>query len=96
MENNVSMSNRTTSAGYRFPIASTRPKSAYHTTCVPAEKKETHIPEPSRNYSQQDYAKCDSVTQDKIWKQMVGNEKRCIKRWDENWGFLQDYDQKGE
>ncbi|XP_070534827.1 uncharacterized protein C2orf50-like isoform X2 [Ptychodera flava] len=71
-------------------------KSAYHTTCIPAEKKETVIPQPTKNYSQQDFAKCDSVTQDKIWKQMVGNEKACLRKWDENWGFLKDYDQKGE
>ncbi|XP_077990103.1 ciliary microtubule inner protein 5-like isoform X2 [Glandiceps talaboti] len=71
-------------------------KSAYHQTCVPAEKKAASQPsEPSKNYSQQDYGKCDTVTQDKIWKQMVGNERKCITKWEESWGFLKDYDPKG-
>ncbi|XP_064652236.1 uncharacterized protein C2orf50-like isoform X2 [Lineus longissimus] len=65
--------------------------SEYHDNCVPKKS----IPEASRNYSQGDYAKCDQVGQDTIWKQAVEGEKRGLKNWEENWGFLTEFDDKG-
>ncbi|XP_069105587.1 uncharacterized protein C2orf50-like isoform X3 [Argopecten irradians] len=43
-----------------------------------------------------EYSKCDTVTQDRIWKQAVGKEEMCLKNWSENWGFLTEFDAKGE
>ncbi|XP_002741932.1 ciliary microtubule inner protein 5-like isoform X2 [Saccoglossus kowalevskii] len=71
-------------------------KSSYHQTCIPAEKKSNPAPAPPQNYSQEVYEKCDAVTQDKIWKQSVSNEQKGLAKWEESWGFLKDYDQKGE
>ncbi|XP_021355915.1 uncharacterized protein C2orf50-like isoform X3 [Mizuhopecten yessoensis] len=41
-------------------------------------------------------SKCDTVTQDRIWKQAVGKEEMCLKNWNDNWGFLTEFDAKGE
>jgi len=44
---------------------------------------------------QGDYAKCDAVTQDEIWKQCVNREKGGVKSWKQNWGFLTEFDSTG-
>lgn len=41
-----------------------------------------------------DYTKCDTVKEDKIWRQSVGNEQKSVKQWQQNWGFLADYNEK--
>ncbi|XP_072029377.1 ciliary microtubule inner protein 5-like [Amphiura filiformis] len=92
---------RATSAGYRFPdhiSPPSRASSAYHNNCIPAERKrEIHSAPPaaSRRHTAVDYRKCDAVTEDRIWRESVGREQGAIKKWDEGWGFLKDYDKRG-
>lgn len=70
-------------------------KSAYHDSCVPKggapapEPAAQGKPAPSADYT-------DHVTQDVIWKQSVHTEKRCLKNWEGNWGFITEYDAKGQ
>ncbi|GFO40406.1 hypothetical protein PoB_006691100 [Plakobranchus ocellatus] len=71
-------------------------KSAYHDSCVP--KPTAPPPEPSapgKLNKDGDYNNCNAVIQDVIWKQSVHAERRCLKNWEEDWGFLTDYDAKG-
>ncbi|XP_059176813.1 uncharacterized protein C2orf50-like isoform X2 [Physella acuta] len=75
------------SASYMF---STK-KSAYHDSCIP--KPFVPPPEPAKNAK--DAGKCDVITQSVIWKESVKAEQRCLKNWEANWGFLADYDTKG-
>lgn len=67
--------------------------SAYHETCIP---KKPVVAEPTQNYTQGDYVQCDQVSQDKIWKQAVEKEWSGKKEWEANWGFLTEFDAKGE
>ncbi|KAK3588594.1 hypothetical protein CHS0354_001919 [Potamilus streckersoni] len=69
-------------------------KSAYHENCIPATQRVTAPPIETKR-PEGDFNKCDKVTLDKIWKQSVDGEKRCVKNWETNWGFLADYDSKG-
>lgn len=69
-------------------------KSAYHDSCIPKDRQQA-APPTDKKYSESDYSKCDNVTQDTIWKQSVGKEKMCLKNWEENWGFLTEFDEKG-
>lgn len=72
---------RTTSAGYRLPLAN-RPISAYHERCIPQDiGVGVQTSAPRQNYSDKDYEKCDAVTQDTIWKQTVAKEQRGLKQW---------------
>ncbi|KAK3745715.1 hypothetical protein QZH41_020275 [Actinostola sp. cb2023] len=86
---------RSTSAG-RFPESEWRssPTSFYHDKCTPKYIKERVKSAPPRTYSQREYAKCDVVREDEIWKNECKNERKMIRKWEENWGFLADYDQK--
>ncbi|XP_071804737.1 ciliary microtubule inner protein 5-like isoform X1 [Asterias amurensis] len=98
MSSTKQYSDRATSAGYRFPVS--RISSAYHKKCVPAEKERpsgSHSapPAPTKTYSDVDYQKCDAVTGDRIWRESVGREHAGVQKWEEGWGFLKDYDQKG-
>ncbi|XP_005104074.1 uncharacterized protein C2orf50 [Aplysia californica] len=71
-------------------------KSQYHDSCVP--KPVNPPPEPAapgKPAKDGDYNKCDAVTQDVIWKQSVHTERRCLKNWGDSWGFITDYDAKG-
>ncbi|CAH1776078.1 unnamed protein product [Owenia fusiformis] len=69
--------------------------SAYHESCIPAAKKNVSVPPPRQNYTEADYTKCDIVTQDEVWKQSVNKEKKGVKEWEENWGFMTEFDPKG-
>ena len=90
----VELSNqRPTSSGYRFPLFQKRPRSAYHETCVPNEKR-SKMPRPERVRPESEFSKCDQVTQDIIWKQAVKKETNGVKSWEENWGFLSEFDGK--
>jgi len=71
-------------------------ESEFHQNCVPKQKQQPAAPPAGTDKSKEsDYAKCDAVTQDEIWKQAVNTEKHGVKEWQENWGFLADYDPKG-
>ncbi|PAA63451.1 hypothetical protein BOX15_Mlig032332g3 [Macrostomum lignano] len=37
----------------------------------------------------------DAVNQDKIWRQFLENEQRLDKQWEQNWGFICEFDPKG-
>ena len=54
--------------------------SAYHDSCVPAEKRHVAT-ETAKPQKEGEFAKCDHVTKDTIWKQSVGTERRCLKNW---------------
>ena len=74
--------NRTTSAGYRFPLRS-RP-SEFHQTCVPTGRKA--VPAAggggaAAGRSDGGAAQHDVVTQDEVWKQSVGKERAGVKEW---------------
>lgn len=93
--------NRTTSAGYRFPLQSRPRSSDFHQNCIPKEVK-AHAAAASVNtqgqtskHSEAAYGKLDAVTQDKVWKQAVDNEKKGVKSWEENWGFMTEFDAMG-
>lgn len=80
--------NRTTSAGYRFPIQKRPRSSDFHQNCIPKEVKErqqavaaTIAANTGGKSNEGDASKSDAVTQDKIWKQAVLNEKKGVKEW---------------
>ncbi|XP_071503125.1 ciliary microtubule inner protein 5-like [Diadema antillarum] len=98
MSSHIQYTDRATSAGYRLP-ASTRISSAYHKKCVPAEQRaeSQRLPEPpgSGRHTRADFRACNVVIEDKTWRESVGREKKGSIRWEEGWGFLKEYDQKG-
>ncbi|KAL5014608.1 hypothetical protein ScPMuIL_008878 [Solemya velum] len=69
-------------------------KSAYHDSCIPKDRNP--VSSSSKKHQEGEYVKCDMVTQDTIWKQSVNAEGRCVKEWWQNWGFITEFDQKGE
>lgn len=75
---------RATSAGYRFPEA--RPSSSwrsspslYHEKCTPLKERVKSAP--LRSHAHRDYAKCDVVKQDEIWKKQCSNETKMTHKW---------------
>lgn len=87
--------NRTTSAGYRFPIRSAPRSSEFHQTCIPPEKRAAAAQTSSEGRRDVDNVAGDVVAQDKMWRQSVDNEKQNAKKWEQNWGFLAEVDPKG-
>jgi hypothetical protein len=79
---------RSTSAGYRFPLIKHRPSSSsdFHQNCIPKEVKAREaaiaasVPAGAK-VSEAEFAKLDVVTQDKIWKQSVDIEKKGALEW---------------
>jgi len=67
--------------------------SAYHNTCIP---KKPQVAPPTQTHTEGDYVGCDQVSQDKIWKQAVEKEWSGKKEWDATWGFMTEFDAKGE
>ncbi|XP_025091055.1 uncharacterized protein C2orf50-like isoform X1 [Pomacea canaliculata] len=71
-------------------------KSNYHDNCIPRQNTAAQLAaETSKPHNEGEYRACDLVTQDKIWKQSVASERRCLENWSENWAFLTEYDSKG-
>ncbi|KAK3759082.1 hypothetical protein RRG08_010696 [Elysia crispata] len=68
-------------------------KGGYRDSCAP--KSTAPPPQPGRVANEGDYNSCNAVIQDVIWKQSVQSERRCLKNWQEDWGFLTDFDPKG-
>ncbi|KAL9961385.1 hypothetical protein ACROYT_G030309 [Oculina patagonica] len=85
---------RAASAG-RFPDSTWRAgtPSLYHDKCAPQIERVKSAP--PKTYAQREYAKCDVVRNDEIWKNRCRNEGKMTRKWEENWGFLKDYDPKG-
>ncbi|XP_078333902.1 ciliary microtubule inner protein 5-like isoform X4 [Crassostrea virginica] len=69
--------------------------SQYHDNCIPPERRQITTQTTEKAHKEGDYSQCDAVTQDRIWKQSVGKEGMCLKNWEENWGFLTEFDSKG-
>lgn len=71
---------RAASAG-RFPDKTWRAgtPSIYHEKCAP--QKERVRSAPPKNYAQRDYAMCDVVRNDEIWKNRCRNEGKMTKKW---------------
>ncbi|XP_033844610.2 uncharacterized protein C2orf50 homolog [Periophthalmus magnuspinnatus] len=80
---------RVSSAGYRLQPRTTvvRPKSSQ--------------PRTDRNLYAQENAPYlgirqeDPVKQDLLWRELVWSERRGVKEWEKNWGFLMKYDHLG-
>ncbi|XP_078333903.1 ciliary microtubule inner protein 5-like isoform X6 [Crassostrea virginica] len=68
--------------------------SQYHDNCIPPERRQITTQTTEKAHKEGDYSQCDAVTQDRIWKQSVGKEGMCLKNWEENWGFLTEFDSK--
>uniref|UniRef100_A0A3Q3WBI8 Uncharacterized protein n=1 Tax=Mola mola TaxID=94237 RepID=A0A3Q3WBI8_MOLML len=80
---------RVSSAGYRLPerTRGTRPVS----TEPPAERtRRGNKRDPASPQLDQD--RIDTVKQDQVWKDVVWNERRGVREWEKNWGFLRNYD----
>ena len=71
---------RAASAG-RFPDSTWRAgtPSLYHDKCTPQRERVKSAP--PRTYSQREYAKCDVVRNDEIWKNRCKNEGKMTRKW---------------
>nr|XP_046269863.1 uncharacterized protein C2orf50 homolog [Scatophagus argus] len=83
---------RASSAGYRLPQRNkgTRPV----TTEPQAEKTRRAKRDAASAELNPDGG--DTVKQDQAWKELVWSEKRGLREWEKNWGFLRNYDQMGQ
>ncbi|XP_071958509.1 ciliary microtubule inner protein 5-like isoform X2 [Antedon mediterranea] len=77
----------------RYDDMSNAEQIAYHGSCVPKERSVSAPPQ--KNYTDTEIEKSHVVNQDKIWRETVGREQNAVKKWEQGWGFLKDYDQKG-
>ncbi|XP_022338060.1 ciliary microtubule inner protein 5-like isoform X2 [Crassostrea virginica] len=80
--------------GIMFSYYSRTKPSQYHDNCIPPERRQITTQTTEKAHKEGDYSQCDAVTQDRIWKQSVGKEGMCLKNWEENWGFLTEFDSK--
>ena len=55
--------------------------SAYHENCMPRQNAATQASLGGPGPSGAQVKACDVVTQDKIWKQSVASERRCLQNW---------------
>ncbi|CAD5119979.1 DgyrCDS8564 [Dimorphilus gyrociliatus] len=83
--------NRPTSVGYRLKSRS----SEFHQNCTPKERRTVQIREAEKPVTEAELLKANFVNQDKIHRETVDQEKRGAKQWEENWGFLTEFDSKG-
>lgn len=67
-------------------------KSQYHDSCVPAEKRQIATETAPKTQREGEISKTNLVAKDTIWKQSVDTERRCLKNWETNWGFLAEFD----
>ncbi|KAG8445649.1 hypothetical protein GDO86_010435 [Hymenochirus boettgeri] len=87
---------RATSAGYRIPERSTAQIPSV--SSVSLSKSVPRIrSNPDQSGAKGKEKQCweDMVKHDEIWKEYMEAEKRGGKRWEENWGFLREYDSLG-
>ncbi|PAA72521.1 hypothetical protein BOX15_Mlig028872g1 [Macrostomum lignano] len=70
-------------------------KSQYHERCVPAQSTQAAAAAAEKPLTSAELRKMDAVGQDKVWRQYVENESRHNKQWEQNWGFMAEFDQKG-
>lgn len=71
---------RAKSAG-RFPDSTWRAAtpSLYHEKCAPQTERVKSAP--PKTYAQREYAKCDIVRNDEIWKNRCRNEGKMARKW---------------
>ena len=91
--------NRVPSAPHRFHEPTS---SQYHAKCVSnpsvsrnqrAKSANSNILPVAVSYDQ--FQKGSTVVQDEVWKSSCTKEKYQQTKWEKNWGFLAQYDQKG-
>ena len=74
------MAGKTTSAGYRLPVAS----SCYHEKCISASVKaikDVSDKTSDKTYSHGAYRDCNVVAQERIWTEYVQRELKQAKTW---------------
>ncbi|XP_068195608.1 uncharacterized protein C2orf50 homolog [Antennarius striatus] len=83
---------RVSSAGYRLPERNnvTRPV----TSAPRAEKTRRAQVDAPRKELNPDVG--DAVKRDQAWKDLVVSERRGVREWEKNWGFLRNYDHMGQ
>ena len=78
---------------FRFLLTS----SEYHQKCIPAEVRkmaEASQASPTKPLSDSEVAKLNVVAQDAVWTERVVQEKQGAQSWEENWGFMAQFDPK--
>ncbi|XP_020498784.1 uncharacterized protein C2orf50 homolog [Labrus bergylta] len=83
---------RVSSAGYRLPErnqSTSRPLSSQ-----PAADR-TRRAHGHTVSTEQTSDRSDPVKQDRVWREVVVGERRGVREWETNWGFLTEYDQMG-
>ncbi|XP_074548282.1 ciliary microtubule inner protein 5 isoform X2 [Halichoeres trimaculatus] len=88
----MDLNRRVSSAGYRLPERnkSTRPKSSQPTVDRSRHGKVETVS------TGETPEKSDTVKQDRAWTELVRGERRGVREWEKNWGFLMNYDQLGQ
>lgn len=74
------MAGKTTSAGYRLPMAT----SSYHEKCIAASVKaikDVSDKTSDKTYSHGAYRDCNVVAQERIWSEYVQREFKQAKTW---------------
>lgn len=74
------MAGKTTSAGYRLPMAT----SSYHEKCIAASVKaikDVSDKTSDKTYSHGAYRDCNVVAQERIWSEYVQRELKQAKTW---------------
>ena len=74
------MAGKTTSAGYRLPMAT----SSYHEKCIAASVKaikDVSDKTSDKTYSHGAYRDCNVVAQERIWSEYVQKEFKQAKTW---------------
>ncbi|CAH2246112.1 Hypothetical predicted protein [Pelobates cultripes] len=86
---------RATSAGYRLPDRSAAGVESRSTVSLNKTYPGVRQNPPLDTKDKEKQIWGGNVRQDQIWREHVESEKRGEKRWEENWGFLIEYDSQG-
>uniref|UniRef100_A0A0B6YWI9 Uncharacterized protein n=1 Tax=Arion vulgaris TaxID=1028688 RepID=A0A0B6YWI9_9EUPU len=71
-------------------------QSQYHESCIPKNVIQAHASsDHGKSQKINDNSKSDAVSQDAVWRQALQKERLCLKNWEDSWGFLTNYDAKG-
>jgi len=70
--------------------------SHYHEACVPTHQRRAVYAEPNtKPVAVLDYTnRTDAVKEDILWRQCVSKEEKAVSKWEDEWGFLVEYDSK--
>lgn len=94
---------RATSAGYRLPDQTLKPKLdsasyASFSSLTRGREAASQVQQKGPRaplQKDEDARREDQVRQDHTWKEFVKAERRAGRRWEEHWGFLKAYDSLG-